>query len=468
MIDGNALSWRDKLLSSLLGQDTAKRLIREQSELIRLYELYDGPGQMWETRSGMDYVPTKRVTNNIKYLIKEVARFMFSRTPEITIQPIGEKEENAERCAKLEEFIRKTLQESRFSGSLPKAGRDCFIGKRVALKVTGGPRQPLRVSFRPALETWALYDQEDAGKLLTLLYLSQTREGEREEEQRFWYQLYQEDGGQVTVSEIVVNGRGQTIEERLKDQVLPIPYIPSVMLINDGLTGDTSGESEVAQLQELANGYNRVTSDDSDALRFNMYPQTAFFDASPESLKAIKVAPKAILDIQTDATKMDGQAKAQTLESGFSYDARIENHLNRLDRDMRKMMGVPPKSLDEYKASGISGKALKALYWPLITKCEEKWAEWDTALTFMVRCLYDLAVAYGQADGFMGAEFTVGIEHLYPLTDDEEEERALDLREVAQGARSIQSYIDKWRPNANADDEIQQIIKEKRMLEEQY
>lgn len=464
----NALSWRNKLLESLLGKDTAKRLIQEQNELIKLYQVYDGTGQQWATRDGMDYTATKRVTNNIKYLIKEVARFMFSRTPEITIQPQGESPGNEDKCANLEDFIRKTLQDSRFSGDLPKAGRDCFIGKRVALKVTGAPGQPLRVAFRPALEVWADYDQEDAGKLTTLLYLTQIRDSEKEEEQRLWYQLYKTENGRVTVSEKVVDGRGQALETRMEERVLPVAYIPSTVLINDGLTGDTSGESEVAQLQQLADGYNRTTSDDADALRFNMYPQTAFFDASPESLEKIKVAPKAILDIQTDATKLDGQAKAQVLESGFSYDARIENHLNRLERDMRKMMGVPPKSLDEYKANGISGKALKALYWPLITKCEEKWAEWDTALRFMVRCLYDLAVAYGQADGFIGAEFTVGIEHLYPLTDDEEEERALDLREVAQGARSIQSYIDKWRPNTNAEDELQKIVQEKRMLEEHY
>lgn len=468
MSETSAFSWRDKKLEALLGREVAQKQIKEKVELQQLYRIYDGSGQVWETKGGLDYQATKRVTNNIKYLIKEVARFMLSRQPEITIQPAGDQQGNAEKCAALEAFIRQVLQESRFAGNLPKAGRDCFIGKRVALKITGGPQQPLRVGFRPASEVWTDYDPEDINQLTTLLYLYQTKDGDRAKDQQFWYQLYQLKDGKATVSERMVDGDGNTLDERLSEQTLPIPYIPSVILINDGLTGDTTGESEVVQLQQLADGYNRMTSDDTDALRFNMYPQTAFFDASPESLASIKVAPKAILDIQTDTTKLDGQAKAQVLESGFSYDARIENALNRLERDMRKMMGVPPKSLDEYKASGVSGKALKALYWPLITKCEEKWAEWDAALTFMVRCLYDLAVAYGQADGFAGAEFTVGIEHLYPLTDDEEEERALDLREVAQGARSRKSYIDKWRPTDDAEAEIKQIIQEKRELEEQY
>jgi len=461
-------AWRDKMLEGLLGKETAQRLIEEQNELLKYYRMYDGPGQEWATASGLDYIPTKRVTNNIKYLIKEVARFMFSRTPEITIQPVGEEQGNAEKCAALESFIRQVLQKSRFAGALPKAGRDCFIGKRVALKVSGGPQHPLRVGFRPALEVWADYDPEDVNELSTLLYLYQTHDSSREDEQRFWMQLYRAQQGQVTVEERIVDGLGQTVEERISKTRLPIPYIPSVVIINDGLTGDTLGESEVEQLAQLADAYNRMTSDDQDALRFNMYPQTAFTDASQESLANIKVAPKAIIDLQTDPVRMDGQAKAQVLESGFSYNDRLEALLNRLDTDMRKMLGVPPKSLDEYRANGISGKALRALYWPLITKCEEKWAEWDTALTHMVGCLYDLAVAYNQAEGFAGARFTVGIEHLYPITDDEEEERALDLREVQARTRSRRSYIDKWRPNDNADEEIQQIISEQRQLEEQF
>lgn len=462
------MAWRDKYLEAELGKELAKRLITEQAEIIRMYSVYDGSGQMWETKSGLDYTPTKRITNNIKYLIKEVARFMLSRAPEITIQPTDETPGNAEKCAALEAFVRKTLQDSGWAGRLSKAGRDQLIAGRVALKVTGGPGEPLRVHFRPALEAWVRHDPEDEGRLTKVIYLYQTAESDRESEQRFWLQSFREEGGKVLVTEKIVDGTGSIVESRIEDQALPIPYIPSYILINDGLTGDTSGESEARELEAMASAYNRVTSDDQDALRFNMYPQTIFVDTSEESLKNIKIAPAAIIDAQTDPARSDGQADVKKLESSFSYDSRIENLLDRLDLDMRKMLGVPPKSLDEYRASGVSGKALKALYWPLITKCEEKWTEWDSALVWMVRCLYDLALAYGQAGDFAGAEYSVRIEHLYPLTDDEEEERAQDLREVAQGARSIRSYIEKWRPDADSEEELKQMVLEKRMLEEQY
>lgn len=462
------MTWRDQYLESELGKETAQRLIAEQAEIIRLYGIYDGNGQMWETKAGLDYRPTKRITNNIKYLIKEVARFMLSRAPEITIQPTSETQGNADKCAALEAFVRKTLQDSGWAGRLSKAGRDQLIAGRVAMKVTGGPDEPLRVRFRPAIEVWAQHDMEEEGRLTKLIYLYQTAEGESESDQRFWVQAYREESGRVLVTEKIVDGHGSEIENRIDDRALPIPYIPSYLLINDGLTGDTKGESEAKELEMMADAYNRTTSDDQDALRFNMYPQTVFLDANPDCLEKIKIAPAAMIDLQTSPERFDGQAEAKKIESSFNYDARIENFLNRLDVDMRKMLGVPPKSLDEYRASGVSGKALKALYWPLITKCEEKWTEWDSALVWMVRCLYDLAVAYGQAGEFAGAEYAVRIEHLYPLTDDEEEERAQDLREVAQGARSVKSYVEKWRPDADSEEELKQIVLEKRMLEEQF
>lgn len=462
-------SWRDKFLEEQLGKDESIRQIGGQVELIRLYDVYDGPGQRWQIGASLDYVPTQRVINNIKYLVKEVARFMLSRAPEITIQPAGDDEQNKGKCAALEAYVRRVLNESGWSGKLSKAGRDQFIAGRVALKITCARDAPLRVGFRPILEAWAQHDPEDVSRLIKLIYLYQSVVAENTEEQRFWYQIYElGPRGEAYVTERVVDGRGSTIEDRANNLRLPIPYIPSRIIINDGLTGDTKGESEVKELEEMALAYSRTTSDDQDALRFNMFPQRAIFDASPESLKNLVVAPMAMIDIQSEPSGRDKQAKAQVLEPGFSYSERAERFLNRLDQDMRKMVGVPPKSLDEYKSDGLSGKALRALYWSLITKCDEKWTEWDAALVWMVRCIYDLAVAYGQGADFAGAEFTVGIEHLYPIADDEEEERALDLREVQAGARSVRSYLDKWRPADDSEAEIQQIVAEKRMLEEQY
>ena len=62
--------------------------------------------------------------------------------------------------------------------------------------------------------------------------------------------------------------------------------------------------------------------------------------------------------------------------------------------------------------------------------------------------------------------YTVQIEHLYPLTEDEDEERKLDLQEVAQQVRSRKGYLDKWQPDTDATEEIKQMALEREQLEE--
>ena len=52
--------------------------------------------------------------------------------------------------------------------------------------------------------------------------------------------------------------------------------------------------------------------------------------------------------------------------------------------------------------------------------------------------------------------------------DDDDEERAQDLTEVAQQARSRRSYIAKWQPDDDPEEELRQIQREKRLLEDDY
>ena len=128
---------------------------------------------------------------------------------------------------------------------------------------------------------------------------------------------------------------------------------------------------------------------------------------------------------------------------------------------MHDLVSVPEASRGAaLKGFSASGKAMRAVYWGLICRCEEKWAEWDDALRWMVRRLVDMAAVYGEA-ALPAIDFAVRVEHLYPIPDDEEEERARDLTEVTGGARSRLSYIKKWQPDADAPGELKQIEAER-------
>ncbi|MEG0766092.1 MAG: hypothetical protein RR482_00105, partial [Clostridia bacterium] len=111
---------------------------------------------------------------------------------------------------------------------------------------------------------------------------------------------------------------------------------------------------------------------------------------------------------------------------------------------------------------------MRSLYWELICRCNEKWAEgWDDALRWMAENLVKMAVSYGVAR-LPELDCTIQIEHLYPIPEDEEDERMNDMSEVNAKVRSRVSYIDKWQPNADKDGELVQIAKEQALLEDAY
>ena len=101
---------------------------------------------------------------------------------------------------------------------------------------------------------------------------------------------------------------------------------------------------------------------------------------------------------------------------------------------------------------------------------------WKPALEAMADIIIDAAATFPQLKdvyGFFESEtYTVTIEPNYALPEDEETERELDLREVGT-SRSVKSYLMKWGgadyrglTADQADAEIEQMAKEKRMFED--
>ena len=160
--------WIKQELAGLLGQQVTQDI----ADSIRLYEIYSGEGQIWHPDTKrLDYRPTVRVTNLVKKLIKEEARFMMGVEPEIRIHPLnaaGEQDRAA--CAQIEDWLSDFLRRNKWGDKLIKGARDCFIGKRVALKLTGAPGKPLGVQFRPSLEFVYDTDPEDVDKLSKVIF----------------------------------------------------------------------------------------------------------------------------------------------------------------------------------------------------------------------------------------------------------------------------------------------------------
>nr|WP_317413054.1 phage portal protein [uncultured Solibaculum sp.] len=422
-----------------LGGIYGQTILREMGELIRLYDFYDGKGQNWPVNGQLDYVPTRKKTNLVKKLIKAEARFLFGKTPELSLYPVEQGGDNLELWQK---YLQDTLIRNRFGDKLIKAARDCFIGKRVALRLWV-EEDHMAIGFRPSLEFVYEPEEDDAEKLKKIIFFYHLNQDCVPSKQRIWRQKYAMVNGRCILNEGVYDGSGHLVEQKYYNYDTGLTFIPAYVIVNDGLTGDLLGESDVEELKDNQEIYNRLCSDDVDALRFHMFPQKVAVDASPQSLQNMVIAPGALVDLQTDPTLQSGQASMQTLESQFGYDARLEHTLTRIKGDMYNTLSVPDVGTEQIRGSVYSGKAVKALYWDLICRCEEKWTVWEPALVWMAQNILKMAAQMGWIPA-IPTDYRVHVEHCYPIPDDEEEERLNDLKEVEAGVRSAKSYQDKW------------------------
>jgi hypothetical protein len=449
------MQWIKTELGGLYGSE----ILKDLDKLVKLYELYDGPGQHWmtEDEETAGYKPTQLVTNYIKMLVKAESRFMAGRAPEIRIDADANDKEAAEQ---MEKFLASTLAKNRWQKKLLHGVRDCFIGKRVALCLDGAPGAPIGIRFVPSLEF--AYEADDTGNVSKIIFFYGVNDLADKSKQRISRKKLWMEGGRCYLDEGVYDGYGRLVESKSAKVDTGLMFVPVYVIVNDGLTGDAIGESDVRELMGNQKAYNYLKSDDMDALKFNMFPQKVFTDASQASMDKVVVAPGAMIDLQTDPARV-GQSKAdaKVLETAFSYDNRYEHAIERIEADMYALVSVPNVGTEELKGFATSGKAMRALYWNLICRCEEKWAEWDDALKWMARKIFEMARLFG-GETLPEIEYSVRVVHLYPIPDEEEDERMRDLSEVSQGTRSRLTYVTKWQPGADAQGELKQIQAEQR------
>ena len=229
------INWLQTRVCQELGQEYGSRLWMDAQENIRLYAYYDGTGQEWATPAGLDYRPNKTIVNHTKRLIDKVSGFMFSRAPEITLKPVGDDQANAKRVAELEQHIRENLQQNGWQRRLLQAGRDCFVGKRVALKV-GIYQDRLVIRFRPSVEFFHDVSVDDVEKLERIIFAYGMNDKKEPEAQRIWVQSWRMEDGRCLLTEGVYNGYGITVEEN----VVTVDYLT----LNAGTYRFTTSETE--------------------------------------------------------------------------------------------------------------------------------------------------------------------------------------------------------------------------------
>ena len=445
-------------------------VLQEMNDILRLYDIYEGRENFIDKTEEKDYTQTEKRTNIIKKLIKEESRFLFGKTPELYIQPKNDTDADKDKAEEINLYLNKILKDNLFSEKLVKGARDCFIGKRAAIKLYANQdTKEIRIMFLPSLEFIYESDEENPNELKKIIFFYQTNKEVEKDKQRIWKQKYEMVDGRCILNEGIYNGNGILIEPINVDVDLQLSGIPCYVIINDGLSGDPFGESDVKELLDNQIQYNRLSSEDVDTLRKGMDRIIYGVDIDPEASEKFQLKPGAFWDVPTDPTAEGKQATLGTIPTDFGYGDKIENSLKRIKSDMYEMLNIPMLSNDELKGMMTSGKTMKALYWQLITRCEEKMMAWRPALEWLIRAILEITEVY-QIEKLPQLDYTVTVENNYPLQEDEDEEKTLDLQQVNAQAMSRKTFIKKWQGVTDdvADAEIKQIALEREMLEESY
>lgn len=449
-------------------------LLAQFAEIMRYYDIYEhGAAFMPADVENANDIRSKQAAT----LIDKQARFMFAAPPDITIQIDKKKVGNAAAIQDVyQSIIDKVRKETKFDQKLLKAAKDCFIGRRVAYTVNFDDKTgKINISFVPSLGFVYETDEYDTDIITKLIIFYATNNAKDKSEQRFYKKKHEMVNGKCVITEGLYNGLGEVVEEKPEIKT-NFEYIPGGVILNGGLTGDLLGESDIAKIAELEECYNKMSSKDLDAENKNMNPIIYAIDMSEKSTKDLPMTAGSFWDLATDANQDNPKSEIGTIEPKMEYSTPLATTLDRIKATTFEILDIPDVSAKAMQGVVSSGKTLKAIYWGLMVRCDEKFQEWKNAIEHITRTIIDGCMQFEKAknrytkESLQVVEYDILVENNYPIQEDINEEKEMDLQEVHNGVRSKKSYMKKYLDMSDEDveEELQQMARERQMQENSF
>lgn len=460
------------LFDEEVGETVRKDFFAEFSHIIWLYNVYKMGMKFMPEGSNADYVPSKLRFRKAAMIMNKEARFLFSNPPTFNVNRNDVDGRYKEKNAVVQEFLDKVLELNNFNGKLLKALKDCFIGKRVAIVLNFNEKTGITITFLNSLEF--IYEMDD-DELVRFVTFHKTNNEDSLLEQRWFKKAYEKRDDGVYLFEAVYSGNGDVVEIIQDNVRIKFDYIPAIVVLNEGLTGDDRGTSELELLVDSEGYYSKLSNADMDALRKSMNPVRYTIDASQKSTEHLPISPGSYWDVQSDDEKTEEKvAKVGIIEPQMNYSGPLKTTLERIENDMYNAVDVPNITSEQLAGVITSGKTIQALYWGLTVRCDEKMLSWGFALQFIALAiieggrLYPNCIKrYTKSESIPEIPVSVLVENNYPIPQDQKEEKETDLTEVEMKVRSKKSYIKKWQKlnDEDAESELEQIQKEQDMFE---
>ena len=451
-------------------------IFAEFTEIRQYYAAYN-EGAEFSITVGLNYEPPMLAYRKIKALIDKEARFLFSKSPDFTVKSVLDDNinENLDAISLLQKLIDQVLQENSVKNNLTQAARDCFIGKRIAIMCNFNA-DGVQINLIPSLNF--VYSTDKYGKLSKIVGYFMLHDSPVSKEKRVYRKRYWiGEDGYCWVEETEHDGSGNLIETYVPATRTKFTYIPATIVINGGLLEDYGCVSDVAELLHYESMYSELSNKDIDAEMHSMNPIRYTVDMSPDSTKDLSVAAGAFWDLNTDQTQLSGtKGTIGMLESSMSYSPVLTTTLDRIDDLMYNQLEIPNTTPSKLQGIITSGKTLKALYWGMVVRCDEKMNAWRSSLEDVMRFIIEGTKLYPESGRkyiqatVPNTPYEVRVDNQYPLPEDEAEEKTIDMAQVNNFVMSHKSYLKKWEgmTDLEAEQEIQQIAREKRLFEEVY
>lgn len=462
-------------------KDGTKDLLDELTQICQYYKIYKHGADFTVEGSNGDYVPATLRYKVAASLIDKEARFLFAESPDVNVAPKGDvgkiSQEAKDALVVLNDLVRTILSKNKFEESLVKAARDCFIGKRVVGLVNFNEEDGVTVSFLPS--TQFVYETRagNPNVLTKLVCFIIVRDSISQAQKRIFRKRYVlEDDGMVYIEETMFDGAGRELEVLTEYQATKLDFIPAAVFINDGLTGEEKGESEIESLKHYEQWYSKLANADIDSERKSMNPTKFLVDMDANSTKGLSTAAGALWDLGSDQNLDKPAPQVGILEPQMNYSSALGTSLNRIQSMGYSQLDIPNVSNEALQGVITSGKALKAIYWPLIVRCKEKMKMWGPQLTSLVDTIIKGAMLYPNCVGrytnspIVPVDYEIEVVQNIPLPEDEAEEKTLDLAEVEAKTMSRKAYMKKWRSLSDyeVDEELQQIALERQLIDDSF
>lgn len=463
------------------GED-ATEVFEEIREICMYYKIYKRGKDFNVEGTNGDYTPARLRYKMAATLVNKEARFLFAEQPDITIEQKGDLEEFTEESKKaltvMNELLQTILDKNNFQDILIKGARDCFIGKRVACLINFNEQDGVTLTFLPS--TQFLYEVRPTNHRVLEKFVCFTvmKESKTNSIKRIFkkkYTLEQVNGVEkVFLEEEIFDGAAKSIEKVTEKCEIKLDFIPAIVFINDGLSEELKGESEIESLMDFEEWYSKLGNADADAERKSMNPTKYLVDMANNSTKNLSTAAGALWDLGSDQNLDNPYVQVGLLEPQMYYSEALKTTLDRIKTTGYEQVDMPNITNESLSGVITSGKALKAIYWPLIVRCKEKMKMWGPNLSLMAEMIIQGAMIYPNTIKKYTSDILMPIEHVIevvqntPLPEDEIEEKTIDLAEVEAKTMSRKTFMKKWRglTKSQIAEELNQIALERQIIED--